>query len=204
MNKNHYQMVYPLPKQEINMSKINEPKQLDELYNEAHLLALKKEIDELEQHSITFIEHCPFIIMSTLDKNGFADVSPRGGDAGFVKVLDAKTIAFADTAGNNRLDSLRNIVERPKIGLLFMIPGIGEVVRIKGTASLHTDNETLDLFVENNKPPKLVVKISVHKLLFHCPKAIAVAKLWSEANKVERSFLPSLLNIIQDQIQASS
>tara|TARA_R110001606_G_scaffold85379_1_gene193597 strand:+ start:11414 stop:11974 length:561 start_codon:yes stop_codon:yes gene_type:complete len=186
------------------MSQISEPKQLDELYNEAHPLALKKEIDELEQHSITFIENCPFIIMSTSDKNGFADVSPRGGDVGFVKVLDSKTVAFADTAGNNRLDSLRNIVERPQVGLLFMIPGIGEVVRIKGTASLHTDNETLDLFVENNKPPKLVVKISVHKLLFHCPKAIAVAKLWSETNKVERSFLPSLLNIIQDQTQASS
>ena len=186
------------------MSQISEPKQLDELYNEVHPLALKKEIYELEQHSITFIEHCPFIIMSTSDENGFADVSPRGGDAGFIKVVDSKTIAFADTAGNNRLDSLRNIVERPEAGLLFMIPGIGEVVRIKGTASLHTDNETLNLFVENNKLPKLVVKISVHKLLFHCPKAIAVAKLWSEENKVKRSFLPSLLNIIQDQTQELS
>ncbi|QUX90586.1 phosphohydrolase [Marinomonas sp. A3A] len=181
------------------MGQICQPKQLDELYNEAHPLALKKEIDELEKHSIAFIEHCPFIIMSTKDKNGFADVSPRGGDAGFVKVLDSKTIAFADTAGNNRLDSLRNIVERPEAGLLFMIPGIGEVVRIKGRASLHTDNDTLNLFAENNKPPKLVIKISVHKLLFHCPKAIAVAKLWSDENKVERAFLPSLLSIIQDQ-----
>jgi PPOX class probable FMN-dependent enzyme len=183
------------------MSQICEPEQLDALYNETHPLALKKEIDELEQHSITFIEHCPFLVMSTADKNGFADVSPRGGDAGFVRVLNSKTIAFADTAGNNRLDSLRNIVERPEVGLLFMIPGIGEIVRIKGTASLHTDIDTLNLFAENNKPPKLVVKISVHKLLFHCPKAIAVAKLWSEENKVDRSFLPSLLSIIQDQIQ---
>lgn len=183
------------------MSQISEPTQLDELYNEAHPLALKKEIDGLEQHSITFIEHCPFIIMSTTDENGFADVSPRGGDAGFVKVLDSNTIAFADTAGNNRLDSLRNIVERPEVGLLFMIPGIGEVVRLKGHASLHTDNETLALFAKNTKLPKLVVKISVHKLLFHCPKAIAIAKLWSEENKVERSFLPSLLSIIQDQVQ---
>ncbi|PYF79910.1 hypothetical protein DFP75_10775 [Marinomonas alcarazii] len=182
------------------MSKLSEPQQLDALYKEAHPLALKKEIDALEQHAITFIKHCPFMIMSTSDENGFADVSPRGGDAGFVKVVDANTLAFSDLPGNNRLDSLRNIVERPEVGLLFMIPGIGEVVRVKGTASLHTDKDTLELFAEDNKPPKLVVKIQVHKLLFHCPKAIAVAKLWSEENKVERSFLPSLLAIIQDQV----
>ncbi|ETI60538.1 MSMEG_1061 family FMN-dependent PPOX-type flavoprotein [Marinomonas profundimaris] len=181
------------------MSQITDLKQLTERYNEVHPLALIKEIPALEEHAITFIGNCPFVILSTSDKDGFADVSPRGGDAGFIKVLDSKTIAFADSAGNNRLDSLRNIVERPEIGMLFMIPGIGEVVRVKGTASLHTDSELLDLFSENNKPPKLVVKIDVHKLLFHCPKAIAIAKLWSEDNKVDRTFLPSLLRIIQEQ-----
>lgn len=181
------------------MSQITKPKQLTALYNEARPLALIKEIDALERHSTTFIQHCPFVILSTADNNGFADVSPRGGDAGFIKILDKNTIAFADSAGNNRLDTLKNIVERPEIGVLFMIPGIGEVVRIKGTASLHTDGELLDLFTENKKAPKLVVKIALHKLLFHCPKAIVIAKIWSEENKVDRSFLPSLLSIIQDQ-----
>jgi hypothetical protein len=192
---------YIIKKSFIGMSQITNLTQLTERYSEVHPLALIKEIDDVEQHAATFIQNCPFVILSTADKNGFADVSPRGGDAGFIKVLDAKTIAFADSAGNNRLDSLRNIVERPDIGMLFMIPGIGEVVRIKGTASLHTDKELLDLFANNKKPPKLVVKISIHKLLFHCPKAIAIAKLWSEDNKVDRSFLPSLLRIIEDQVQ---
>lgn len=180
------------------MSQITSQEQLDELYDKPFPLALTKEISELEQHAISFIEHSPFALISTSDKNGFADISPRGGEAGFIKVLDSKTLAFADSAGNNRLDSLRNIVAKPEIGLLFMVPGIGEVIRVKGIASLHRDEDLLSLFSES-KTPKLVVKIHIETIFFHCPKAIAIAKLWSMENHVDRAFLPSLLRIIQDQ-----
>ncbi|MCW4628620.1 MULTISPECIES: MSMEG_1061 family FMN-dependent PPOX-type flavoprotein [Marinomonas] len=180
------------------MSQITSLEQLETLYDQPHPLAVSKEITELEQHAITFIKNSPFILISTTDKNGFADISPRGGEAGFVKVLDAKTLAFADSAGNNRLDSLKNILAKPEIGLLFMIPGIGEVVRVKGIASLHRDKDLLSLF-SDPKTPKLVVKVHIETTFFHCPKAIAIAKLWSMENHVDRAFLPSLLRIIQDQ-----
>ncbi|GGN33223.1 MULTISPECIES: MSMEG_1061 family FMN-dependent PPOX-type flavoprotein [Marinomonas] len=180
------------------MSQITSLEQLEALYDQPHPLAVSKEITELEQHAVTFIKNSPFVLISTTDKNGFADISPRGGEAGFIRVLDSKTLAFADSAGNNRLDSLKNLVTQPEMGLLFMIPGIGEVVRAKGIASLHRDEDLLSLF-SDPKPPKLVVKIHIEKILFHCPKAIAIAKLWNVESHVDRALLPSLLRIIQDQ-----
>lgn len=181
------------------MSHISSQEQLNQLYPKAHPLALSKAITALEPHSIKFIEKCPFIIISTIDNKGFIDVSPRGGEPGFVKVLNETTIAFPDSPGNNRLDSLRNIIERPKVGLLFAIPGIKEVVRIKGTASLHTDIELIQTCLDGNKEPKVVVKIEIEECYFHCPKAIHIAKLWDTESHIDREFLPSLLQIIKDQ-----
>ncbi len=182
------------------MTQIVSHEALNTLYDAPHPLAESKEIKHLEEHAIRFIEHCPYVVIATTDQAGFNDVSPRGGAPGFVKVLDSNTLAFADMPGNNRLDSLRNLIDNPKIGLLFMIPGIGEIVRVQGSATLHTDEALLDRFCEGRKRPKLVVKIAVETTLFHCPKAIAFAKLWSDDHKVDRTFLPSLLNIIQDQV----
>ncbi|NLQ18056.1 pyridoxamine 5'-phosphate oxidase family protein [Marinomonas sp. M1K-6] len=180
------------------MSQITSLEQLNELYDKPHPLALDKEINQLEQHAIRFIEHSPFALISTTDPRGFADISPRGGNPDFIKVLDNNTIAFADAGGNNRLDSLKNIIANAEIGVLLMIPGIGEVLRLKGTATLHTDNALLEQFTDN-KTPKLVVKIHVNTLYFHCPRAIALAKIWHQDSHIDRAFLPSLLRIIQDQ-----
>ncbi|MGO2509786.1 MAG: MSMEG_1061 family FMN-dependent PPOX-type flavoprotein [Vibrio hibernica] len=181
------------------MSKISSQEQLNQLYPQAHPLALSKAIQELEQHSRTFIEYSPFIIISTVDNNGFIDVSPRGGQPGFVKVIDNKTIAFPDSAGNNRLDNLRNIIERPQIGILFAIPGIKEVVRLKGTASLHTESELNKICLDGDKESKVAIKIDIEECYFHCPKAIHIAKLWDIDTHIDRDFLPSLLQIIKDQ-----
>lgn len=185
------------------MTKIVSHEALNQLYDAPHPLAESKEIMHLEEHAIHFIKHSPYAVIATTDKAGFNDVSPRGGEPGFVKVLDPHTLAFADMSGNNRLDSLRNLIDNPKMGLLFMIPGIGEIVRVQGSATLHTDEALLDRFCEGQKRPKLVVKITVETTLFHCPKAIAFAKLWSDDHKVDRTFLPSLLKIIQDQVTSS-
>lgn len=181
------------------MSQISSLDQLSQLYPKAHPLALSKAIQALEPHTIKFIEHCPFIIVSTIDPNGFVDVSPRGGQPGFVKVIDNQTIAFPDSSGNNRLDSLRNIIERPQVGLLFAIPGIKEIVRIKGTASLHTDIELTQHCLDGNTVPSVVVKIQIEECYFHCPKAIHIAQLWDAESHIDREFLPSLLQIIKDQ-----
>jgi len=181
------------------MSQITTLEQLTALYPSPHPFTLSKAVPELEPHSITFIEHCPFIMISSVDENGFIDTSPRGGEAGFVKILDAQTIAFPDSPGNNRLDTLRNILARPQIGILLTIPGIEDIVRIKGTATLHRDQTLLDLCLDNKKAAKLVVKVKIEETFFHCPKAIKKAKLWEQSSHVERDFLPPLLQLIKEQ-----
>ena len=183
------------------MTQVLSHEDLNALYDTPHPVAVSKEIQHIEAHTQKFIEHSPFMVMATTDKAGLNETSPRGGEPGFVKVLDEKTLAFADMQGNNRLDSLRNLIDNPAIGLMFMIPGIGEIVRVQGKASLHTDEALKSLFNEGKKAPKLVVKVQVETTLFHCPRAIAFAKLWKTENQVERSFLPSLLTIIEDQIK---
>jgi len=181
------------------MSQITTLAQLTALYPSAHPLTISKVVNALDPHTITFIEHSPFMLMSTSDEKGFIDISPRGGLPGFIKVLDSKNIAFPDSPGNNRLDSLKNIIERPQIGLIFTIPGIEEVVRIKGTASIHTDPKLLTLCLDGKTEPKLVIKVTIEQTFFHCPKAIMLAKLWSSDSHVKRDFLPSLLQVIKDQ-----
>ncbi|WP_068715437.1 MSMEG_1061 family FMN-dependent PPOX-type flavoprotein [Vibrio tritonius] len=179
---------------------IDSLEQLAELYPEPHPLAVQKAIDHIDPHTKTFIEHSPLCIIASRDSEGFLDTSPRGGVPGFVKVLDEHTIAFPDSAGNNRIDTLKNLVNDPHIGLIFLIPGIKEVVRVKGTATLTTDEELKNTCLDGNKPGKLVVKIHVHKTYFHCPKALLLAKIWEADAQIERDFLPNMLQIIKDQL----
>lgn len=182
------------------MSKITTLEQLSELYPEPHPIVMKKSVFEIEPHINTFIEHCPFILISTINAEGRIDVSPRGGVAGFVKVLDSKHIAFPDSPGNNRLDNLKNIIGNPNIGILFTIPGINEIVRLKGMASIHTDAELLAQCPDMKKTPKLVIKVEIKDMFFHCPKAMAKAKIWESDSLTDRSILPSLGEIIKDQL----
>lgn len=181
------------------MTQITTLEQLRELYSMPAPLVVEKDVHHIDQHSRTFIEHSTLMFLATEGKDGFMDLSPRGGRAGFIKVLDDQTIAFPDSPGNNRLDTLSNVLANPKVGVLCMVPGIDEIVRIKGIASVHIDEELRQQCLDGKTKPKLVVKITVEDLFFHCPKALMLSKIWSSDEYQDRSFLPSLLAIIKDQ-----
>lgn len=186
------------------MSQITTLEQLQQFYKAPHPIVMKKAIQALEPHTITFIEHSRFALVSSRGAEGHLDVSPRGGQAGFIKVLDNQHLVFGDLPGNNRIDTLRNLLHTPEIGILFIIPGINEIVRLRGKATLHDDEELLDLCVESGKRPKIVVKVAVEELFFHCPKAMMVADLWSPEQFTDRDILPSLGKIIKDQLGLDS
>ncbi|QUJ69088.1 pyridoxamine 5'-phosphate oxidase family protein [Photobacterium sp. GJ3] len=181
------------------MSQITSLEQLSALYGEPSKRAKNKAMDHIDDFSRTMIEHSPYIVLSTVDQNGFTDVSPRGGQPGFVKVLDRKTLLIPDSAGNNRIDSFRNLLERPQMGLMILVPGVDEVVRIKGRVSLHTDPHYSERCPDGAKPAKLVMKVAVEEAYFHCGKAIMRARLWDNHYRVDRNILPSLAQIMKAQ-----
>ena len=138
--------------------------------------------------------------MGTHGNNGLGDVSPRGGAPGFVQVLSPTQLAMPDRLGNNRLDSLGNIVAHPGIGLLFFVPGFEDCLRVNGMARLTTATDLMERFMENGKPPRSVMLIDVKEAFFHCPKAIKRAGLWSPDSQVDRSSFPSAGQIYRDQL----
>ena len=140
--------------------KITTEEQLRELYGWPKGRAEIKVLAQLEKHAKNFIAHSPFLVMSTYDKNGQTDASPRGGQSGFVKIIDDHTLLIPDAKGNNRVDSLVNIVETGRIGCLFFIPGINETLRVNGTAIITTQADYLDLFSEEKNPPKTCIPVS--------------------------------------------
>jgi PPOX class probable FMN-dependent enzyme len=127
------------------------------------------------------------------------DASPRGGDPGFVKVLDDGAILIPDSPGNNRLDTLANIIETGRAGLLFLVPGVDETLRVNGTAELRDDPELLELARSERRLPKLVIRIGVEEAYLHCAKALMRSKLWARESLVERSVLPTMGRMINDQ-----
>jgi len=183
-----------------SMATLSTLEDLQKYYKTPHPVVVRKGIYKLEQHTKTFIKHCPFVLLSSAGAEGHMDVSPRGGSAGFVKILDDQNIAIGDIPGNNRIDTLRNILHSPNVGVLFLIPGINEVVRLRGTASIHDDEELLNICSESGKKPKLVIKIALEEIFFHCPKSMLVSKLWQPENFQSRDILPSLSGIIKDQL----
>ncbi len=181
------------------MSTFQSEADLAQVYPQPHPLAKSKAIGFIDPHSATFIAHSPLTLVSSVDEWGFPDISPRGGEPGFVKVLDTHTLAFADSAGNNRLDTYKNLVARAQVGLMFIVPGVDEILRVKGEATLSREPELLEAFAVKDKPAKLVMVVKVKELYFHCAKALMLAKPWQSETYTERDFLPSLLQIIKDQ-----
>lgn len=164
--------------------------QLEAVYGKANPNSLRKELDHVSEHYRTFIEHSPFVAVSTAGPEGL-DCSPRGDSPGFIVVENAQTLLMPDRAGNNRVDSLRNIVRDPRISLLFLVPGVGETLRVNGRAEIVTQPELLTAFEFKGKLPRSVIVIHVERVYFQCQKALARSKLWSEAARVLRSALPS-------------
>jgi uncharacterized protein len=132
--------------------------------------------------------------------DGRADTSPRGGAAGFVKVVDTGTLLIADSPGNNRLDSLENIIATGQVGLLFMVPGVDETLRVNGTAVLSIDETDRKLCADTRRIPPLVIRVSVHASYLHCAKALMRSDLWDASKHLDRSQLPSMGEMMRDQL----
>ena len=161
--------------------------------------AVKKQIDALDIHCRHFIALSPFVLLASSDAEHNLDASPRGGEPGFVKVADAHTLLLPDSPGNNRLDSFQNIVATGKIGLLFLIPGIDETLRVNGKAVLSQAVDDIAACTTERRAPKLVVRITVEAAYLHCAKAFMRSRLWDPAARVERSALPTAGQMIGDQ-----
>ena len=174
---------------------------LREIYPAVSKLAEQKALPRLEKHCRNFIAHSPFLCLSTADAAGKADVSPRGDAPGFVQVLDDKTLLIPDRRGNNRLDSMSNIIANPNVGLIFLVPGVGETLRINGKARIVRDEAMLASMAVNGKAPTSAILVEVDEAFLHCAKAIIRSKLWDEDHKLERGSFPSLGRMISEQIE---
>src|ERR1700722_6590980 len=164
---------------------ITTTEQLESLYSDApYGPALVKEADRVTPQYRKLIEAAPFFALATSGADGL-DCSPRGDPAGFVRVVDEHTLVIPDRRGNNRIDSLRNLVHDPRVALLFLIPGVGETMRVIGRAKLSTDPKLNESFIVNGKAPKCVLIVTVEKAYFQCTKAIIRSKLWDPASKVD-------------------
>ena len=170
---------------------ITSTEQLERVYSDApYGPAVFKETDRISAQYRKLIEAAPFCVIATSGPEGL-DCSPRGDPPGFVRVLDEHTVAIPDRRGNNRIDTLRNLVRDPRISLLFLIPGVGETMRINGRAKISTDPKLTESFAMNGKTPKCVLVVTVERAYFQCTKAIIRARLWDETSKVERKTLPT-------------
>jgi len=164
--------------------------QLEAIYGQPAGAAVWKEVDHITKEYRAFIEAAPFFALSTCGPEG-VDCSPRGDAPGFVRVADEKTLMIPDRRGNNRIDSLRNIVRDPRVSLLFLIPGVGETFRVIGHAAISTEPALCESFIFAGKAPRSVIIVKVDSVYFQCSKAIVRSKLWDPASIVDRKSLPS-------------
>jgi len=174
--------------------------QLEALYGERMGASVVKEIDHINGAYRRLIEAAPFVAVATSGPEGL-DCSPKGDAPGFVRILDEKTIAIPDRPGNNRIDGFRNVVRDPRVALLFLIPGIGETLRVNGRASISIDPELMQGFAVGGKLPRCVLIVHIESIYFHCSKAIVRSKLWDESTKIDRKSLPSTGTIIAELSQ---
>ncbi|MEG0199508.1 MAG: pyridoxamine 5'-phosphate oxidase family protein [Comamonas sp.] len=175
--------------------------QLQQLYAPPAERALLKQQLELDRYCLRFIALSPLLVMATGGASGtLLDASPRGGKPGFVKAPDANTLLIPDAGGNNRLDSLSNLLQDPRVGLLFFVPGFDETLRVNGKARLRDEAHYTALFASEHFRPKLVIEIEVQEAYLHCAKALMRSRLWSAEAQVSRNVMPSLNQIIQSQM----
>lgn len=182
------------------MTAVRSAEELRERYRQPVDDVLRKQLDRLDAHCRRFVALSPFVVLATSGPDGLADATPRGGEPGFVHVLDERTLLLPDRPGNNRLDSLGNLVATPGVGLLFLVPGVDETLRVNGVAELRDDDELRARFAVDDRLPALVLVVSVREAYLHCGKALVRARLWDEESRVDRSTLPSLGEMLRDQL----
>ena len=169
-------------------------------YGTPSTIARDKVIAQLDEHCCRFIKHSPFLILSSVGPSGNMDASPRGDRAGFVQVRDAHTIMIPDRVGNKRVDSLQNIVTNPGVGLLFLVPGVNQTLRVNGTAEISTDPSLLERFTVRERLPVSVIVVTVSEAFLHCAKALVRSALWNSSLHIDRSDFPTLGHMLSDQI----
>lgn len=169
------------------------------LYELPRERAVRKQLSSLDKHAIRFVELAPFLVLATRGASGAMDASPRGGAPGFVKVRDPHTLLLPDAPGNNRLDSFENILATGRTGLLFLIPGVDETLRVNGAAALSQDEGERQHCADERRVPKLVVRIAVEEAYLHCAKALLRSRLWGTESRVDRAVLPAMGRMINDQ-----
>jgi PPOX class probable FMN-dependent enzyme len=172
---------------------------LRRLYKEPTERVLRKQLDRLDHHCRQFIALSRFVVISSVNETGCLDASPRGGDAGFIRVIDEHTLLIPDRPGNNRLDSFTNIVLTSRAGLLLLVPGVDEMLRINGSAELRDDDDLRTLCIEHGSKPVLVLVVKVEEAYLHCAKAVMRSGLWSAQAHVARSVLPTMGEMQRDQ-----
>ncbi len=168
------------------------------VYRSASQVAIDKVITRLDHHVEDFLAKSPFFVLSTADADGRCDGSPKGGEPGFVRILDERRVGWADYSGNNRLDSFENMVTNPSVALLFMIPGLNETLRINGVAELSTDSELCEQLATKGRPAKVAVVVTVDEAYLHCAKALRRGSLWDTDAWPEPEELPSGPAIFKD------
>ncbi len=183
------------------MQIIDSTEKLVAIYGEMNPKSVAKEADHLIPEYAAFIERSPFCMIATVGPEGL-DVSPRGDPVGqFARIQDPKTLLLPDRRGNNRVDSLRNIVRDPRVSVIFAIPGIGETMRINGTADVVIDDALIESFAMDGKPPRSIVRVHVQTVYFQCQKALARSRLWFQDSHAERSEVPTAGQMLQAMIR---
>jgi PPOX class probable FMN-dependent enzyme len=172
--------------------------QLRRLLPPPEKLVVQKVLPYLDRHSLHFLSLSPFMLIATQGRSG-ADLSPRGDPPGFVKALDRTTLLIPDRPGNNRLDTMENILDNPRIGCLFLVPGLGEILRVNGEAEIVTGPE-LEHLVQQGRVPPVAIRVVVKEALFHCAKAVIRSKVWNPATFATRADFPPLGAVLADQI----
>jgi PPOX class probable FMN-dependent enzyme len=176
------------------------PDELRAVYRAPSETSLRKEIDRLDEHCRAFIAHAPLAVLSTAGADGRCDVSPKGGPPGFVAVLDDHHLAVPDLTGNNRLDSLSNVVENPFVALLFLVPGLDETLRVNGRGVVTRDEEVLDACAVMDRRPKAALAVEVETAYLHCAKALKRSEVWHPERWPDRSGLPTPACMLSDHI----
>jgi len=195
-----------LPKGVAVQNLVTSEAELDALYGKPAGAAVIKEIGHISEHYRRFIEVSPFVVLATSGPEGL-DCTPRGDPAGFVRVVDKNTVMLPDRRGNNRIDTLRNIVRDPRIALLFLIPGIGRTLRINGRAAINADPELCASFTMEGKVPRSVIVVTAESVYTQCPKALVRSRLWDPSLHLAESALPSsgtMMKALQESFDADT
>jgi uncharacterized protein len=179
---------------------VRDEAELQAVYEESSWLVKNKQIDHLDEHCRAYLAVCGFVVLASADAHGRADVTPRGGPRGFVSVLDERTIAIPDATGNRRIDTLRNVVQTGQLGMLALLPGRGQTLRVNGRACVSTDPRLLASLTAVGKPPRVALVMAVEEVFTHCPKAFVRSGVWDPSTWPAEDEQPSPAAMLRDHV----